>query len=128
VNAQADQDVLFNTNEPLHIAISLSIKAIRNEKYDTVYLKEKLYFDNISGGTDSFDIGVKRRGHFRLQNCNFPPLWIKIDKNKSINTVFQGHKKLKLVMPCDERSSSQEFNFKRIPVLQIVRNNYNRLF
>jgi len=106
--AQADQDILFSTTDPLHIAFRLSIKTIKNEKFDTVYFKEKLYFDNIAGGSDSIDIGVKRRGNFRLQNCYFPPLWIKIDKKLSTNTVFQGHKKLKLVMPCDERSLSQE--------------------
>ena len=45
--AQADQDILFSTNDPLHIAFRLSIKTIKNEKFDTVYFKEKLYFDNM---------------------------------------------------------------------------------
>ncbi len=43
---------------------------------------------------------VRRRGNYRLKNCYFPPITVKLKKKDTKNTPFEGHKKLKLVMPC----------------------------
>ena len=108
VIAQETRDVLFDSNDPLKLAFGISIKQIRDAKFDTVYFAHKLYFSGVSGKEDSIQMGVKRRGNFRLQKCYFPPLWIKIDKKKGMNTVFEGNRKLKLVMPCDSRLLSND--------------------
>ena len=106
--AQAETDPLFSTTSPLDIAFSISTKTIKNSKVDSVYFKEKMYYRNTAGITDSIKIGVKRRGNFRLEQCYFPPLWMKIDKKAGKNTLFEGNKKLKLVMPCDSRSENND--------------------
>src|SRR4051812_46856796 len=103
---QVETDALFSTTDPLDIALSISIKTIKNTKVDTLYFKEKMYYGNAAGITDSIDIGLKRRGNFRLKNCYFPPLWIKIDKKNAKNSLFEGNKKLKLVMPCNRPGNS----------------------
>jgi hypothetical protein len=100
VVGQSTANTLFNTTDPLDIAFSMSIKTIKASKVDSVYFKEKMYYRNAQGITDSIKIGLKRRGNFRLKQCYFPPLWMKVEKKNGTNTVFEGNKKLKLVMPC----------------------------
>src|SRR4051812_18209349 len=78
--AQVDKDVLFSNKGPLDIAFNFSVKTIKDSKVDSVYFKEKMFYRNAAGMTDSIPIALKRRGNFRLEQCYFPPLWIKIEK------------------------------------------------
>src|SRR3954470_12530417 len=94
-SAQVDKDPLFDTSDPLDIAFSMSIKAIKNSKVDSLYFKYNMYYRNDAGVTDSIKMGLKRRGNFRLRECYFPPLWMKIEKKNAKNTLFEGNKKLK---------------------------------
>ena len=94
-------DPLFNTQSPLDIAIHISIKQIKKSNGDSSWVSDKLYYHNAAGLNDSIKVDLKSRGHFRLTDCYYPPLWMKIDKNAAKGTVFDGNKKLKLVLPCD---------------------------
>ncbi len=103
---QTGFDSLFASSTPLHIALSVSFDKVRNSKKDSTYLKEKLYYQNFTGVMDSIDVGIKGRGNFRLKSCYYPPLWMKLKKSDTKGTVFEGNKKLKVVLPCDNRESS----------------------
>jgi hypothetical protein len=103
---QTGFDSLFASATPLHVALSVSFDKVRNSKKDSTYLKEKLYYQNFSGVMDSIDVGIKGRGNFRLKECYYPPLWMKLKKGDAKGTVFEGNKKLKVVLPCDDRESS----------------------
>jgi hypothetical protein len=98
--AQMETDSLFSSQNPLDIRLSMSIKQVQKSKEDTIYISHKLYYRNSSGIYDSMQVGLKGRGNFRLKQCYFPPLWIKIDKKRAKGTLFEGNKKLKLVLPC----------------------------
>jgi hypothetical protein len=104
----AQVDPLFGTKEPLDIALAISINEIKNSKDDTAYIGHKLYFRNSSPGYDSISVDVKGRGHSRMEICFFPPLWIKIDKKDAAGTLFEGNRKLKLVLPCHDRKESDD--------------------
>lgn len=106
LTAQKGSDALFDVKEPLNIKLSLSVKEVRKSREDTLYLSHKLFYLNSSGTYDSMKVGLKGRGNSRLQLCYFPPLWIKIQKKDAKGTVFEGNKKVKLLMPCDERDGS----------------------
>ena len=77
---QSGNDSLFDIQSPLNIALSLSIKHVAASKDDTSYLAHTLYYNNSSGIKDSIYIGLKARGNYRLKECYFPPLWIKMEK------------------------------------------------
>ena len=49
---------------------------------------------------ENVDIKIRARGNFRLENCYFAPVKIKLKKKKVKNTLLDGHKNLKLVLPC----------------------------
>ena len=110
--ATSQGDTLFSTKEPLNIGFSISIKSIKNAKEDSVYFKNKMYYQNAAGVTDSIKIGLRRRGNFRLRECYFPPLWMKIEKKNSKHTLFEGNKKLKVVLPCKTGPGSNDLILK----------------
>lgn len=95
---QADQ--LFETEIPLQVALTFSIREVAKTKQDSIYLPNRLYFQSAAGKTDSIKVSLKSRGNYRLQECYFPPLWIKLDKKDKRENIFNGNKKLKLVLPC----------------------------
>lgn len=100
VSAQKQGSALFDSETPLDIGLRISIKEVSKSKQDSVYLPHQLYYRNSSGTYDSVKAALKSRGNFRLQECHFPPLWIKLEKKDIKGTPFEGNKKLKLVLPC----------------------------
>src|SRR5688572_29876505 len=101
--AQPEADSLFSSPTPLDIRINISIRQLKDAKEakDTSWVSDKLYYRNSSGSYDSIKIDLKGRGHYRLTQCYFPPLWVKIKKKAAKATPFEGNKKLKLVLPCN---------------------------
>jgi hypothetical protein len=112
VFAQQKEDPLFDVQTPLHMAFGMSFKQIRNSKEDTEYIAHVLYYYDAAGSKDSINVGLKARGNYRLSQCVFPPLWISIKKKASKNTVFEGNKKIKLVLPCYNQDYNNEFILK----------------
>jgi hypothetical protein len=104
VFGQLATDSLFSPQEPLKIRFTMSIKDIRNP--DSIYINHLLFYQTASGQYDSIRVKMKRRGNYRLRECYFPPLWIKIDKKNAKNTLFEGNKKLKLVLACDNSGNN----------------------
>ena len=86
----------------------MSIKEVRKSKADSTWLSHKLYYRNTLGKKDSIKVDLKSRGNFRLNECYLPPLWIKIPKKRAAGTLFQGNKKVKLVLPCNNQSGSND--------------------
>ena len=102
---QTPVDPLFSTQAPLDISLKISINSIKDSKRDSIYLTHKLYYRQTSGPYDSIKVDLQGRGNFRLRECYFPPLSVKIKASDAKGTVFEGNKKLKLVLPCYKRES-----------------------
>jgi hypothetical protein len=103
---------LFQTEKPIDIKLRLSIKDLKKNTNDSVYMASMLYYKNESGKYDSIKIDIRVRGDYRLKTCYFPPLRIKIDKAASKGTPFEGNKSLKLVVPCQTADSKNYFLYK----------------
>jgi hypothetical protein len=103
---QNQADSLFSVQSPLQISLKFSMNDIRDSKNDSTYIHHLLYYRRTSGLMDSLAIQLKGRGNFRFKQCYFPPLGIKIKKEDAKGTVFQGNKKLKLVISCNKAESS----------------------
>jgi hypothetical protein len=104
-SGQKKGDSLFSDQSPLNIGLRISIKEVAQSKADSVYLPHQLYYKNASGTYDSIQASLKSRGDFRLKKCYFPPVWIKMDKKEIKGTIFEGNKKLKLVLPCSSKTT-----------------------
>ena len=110
--AQEKEDKLFKDTKPLDIALKVSIKQVKDNTGDTVYEAHVLSYRNSKGTYDSVKAELKTRGKFRLNECYFPPLRIRMQKADIEGTVFEGNKSLKLVMPCKTQSESNDLVVK----------------
>ncbi len=92
--------LLFAEQSSLSIELSFSIKDLKKETNDSTYILSKINYRLPNDTWQPMDIKLRVRGNYRLKNCYFPPLKVKIKKGVSKNTLFQGNKSLKLVVPC----------------------------
>jgi hypothetical protein len=91
---------LFRNQKTLPLKLSYSNKNVKRNTNDSTYIKSALKYKKENGEWKAIDIELRARGNFRLENCYFPPIKIKIKKDVSKGTLFKGNKKLKLVLPC----------------------------
>jgi len=112
LNGQSPEDPLFRDQMPLDMSLKISINKIKDAKKDSIYITHKLYYRKSPGRYDSLDVDLKGRGNFRFRECYFPPLWIRIKSKDAKGTVFEGNKKLKLVLPCYTQESGNSLIIK----------------
>lgn len=100
---------LFGSKEPLAVELKFSIKQLKNETDDSTFMDSQMIFESSPGKIDTLDIEIRTRGNFRLENCFYPPMRIKMKKKEVENTVFQGDRSLKLVLPCSKAKTAGNF-------------------
>lgn len=91
---------LFNNQETLLLKLGYSNKEVKQKTNDSTYITTDLSYQVKNGSWKTLEVAIRARGNFRRNNCYFTPLKIKIAKSISKGTLFEGNKKLKLVMPC----------------------------
>ena len=91
---------LFLEDEIMNISLSYSNKDIKKDTNDSTYIYTHLKYEVDKNEWDSLEVRLRRRGNFRLKNCTYAPLKVKIKKKEANETPFEGHKNLKLVLPC----------------------------
>ncbi len=90
---------LFLVDDPLDIAMNYSNKEIKKTD-DSTYITTFLKYKEQDVAWDSLVVDIRRRGNFRLKNCYYAPLKLKIKKEEAEHTPFEGNKTLKMVLPC----------------------------
>ena len=91
---------LFEEQSLLSLRFKYSNKELKKETNDSTYIASKLSYQNVDGSWIPLNIDLRARGNFRRNNCYFVPIKISIKKKDYKNTIFDGHKKLKMVVPC----------------------------
>ncbi len=102
---------LFSSEEPLPLKLSYSIKEVRYKTNDSTYLKTVIHYKE-SDEWDSVKVKIRARGNFRRINCYHVPIKLKFKKSHSEGTIFEGNKKLKLVLPCKEERNANDYVVK----------------
>jgi len=91
---------LFDEQNLLSLKFKYSNKELKKETNDSTYIASELSYQNDDGSWTPLKIDLRARGNFRRNNCYFVPVKISIKKKDYKNTLFDGHKKLKMVVPC----------------------------
>ncbi len=94
------QKELFSSQEVLPIKLTYSNKQLKSKTTDSIYLKTDLSYKQANGAWKKLEVNVRARGNFRKANCYYAPVKMKIKKVNAVGTLFEGNKKLKLVLPC----------------------------
>ena len=110
---------LFEDQNPLAIRMSVSLSELRKKTNDSTYIPSMLSFKDGNRIWDSIPISIRTRGNFRKKHCAYPPLRIKMKKKDVVNTVFEGTKSLKLVLPCHEAKSNLDLINKEYVCYQL---------
>ena len=72
---------------------------MKKKTTDSTYIETDLNFFQ-EDKWNTIHVSLRARGNFRRAKCYFPPIKMKIKKSQTKNTVFNGNKSLKLVLPC----------------------------
>ncbi|NNK87146.1 MAG: hypothetical protein HKO90_02585 [Flavobacteriaceae bacterium] len=91
---------MFASTEPLPIKLEYSIREIKKETDDSTYINSILKYGDQDGNWLELPVELRVRGNYRLKNCYFPPVKLKIRKSNYKGTLFDTQKRLKLVTPC----------------------------
>ena len=110
---------LFESDEPLAIELKFSIKQLKSETDDSTFMDSQLFLVAADGQKDTLDIEIRTRGNFRLENCFYPPMRLKMKKKEADNTVFKGNRSLKLVLPCSKAKTADNFLGKEYLAYQL---------
>lgn len=103
---------LLEDPSPLELSLTASIKSLKKETNDSTYLESTLAFADRSQPKDSIELLVRARGNSRRSNCYFAPLKLKFRTSDIRGTLYEGHKELKLVLPCLIGSLSDDYVLK----------------
>jgi len=90
---------LFQSKEAINIRATGSVKSVKKNSNDSTLVMGKFDYQQDTSWIN-VPVQVRTRGNYRLANCYFPPLKLKLSKKDVDSTIFAGNKSLKLVVPC----------------------------
>ncbi|MEM7654558.1 MAG: hypothetical protein AAF399_00405 [Bacteroidota bacterium] len=102
---QASAQLLFESNDPLEMTLTVDITALQGDRGSRPsYHKARLAYTTPEGEFATAKLKVKARGAYRLDPyiCDFPPLRFNFDKDDNLPAPFTGQNKLKVVTHCHE--------------------------
>ena len=106
---EKEKDRLFDSQEPLALKMNTSIKDLKSQTNETTFISQEISVQNQAGEWEAFPFEIRTRGNFRLDNCFYPPTRIKLEKETAKGTIFQGSRRLKLVLPCSRGKNADSF-------------------
>jgi hypothetical protein len=95
---------LFRSKEPVVMWLQADFKTVFKDR-DSMSTKQypaTLRYLGEQGDTLSLDVKLGTRGHYRLRTCEFLPLKVFFDKEKTKGTLFGGEASLKLTPHCEK--------------------------
>ncbi len=125
---------MFTSEAPLALTLTTNIKQLRRDKLATApYHAATLSYTDSSGKVVTVEARARTRGIWRLKNCEFPPVRLKVADKAGKQTLFNNIGEPKLVTYC--RSSDvydqyvlQEFMLYRVYRVLTPVSHHVRLF
>ena len=118
-DASKSPDPLFQIDAPLYVKITAPLTTLVKERPTEEYLPGVFQYTESDGTEVNLDLEIRTRGHFRNENCDFPPLGLRFNKSQTEGTLFDKQKKLKLVVHCKKSELYQQLVFKEYLIYRI---------
>ena len=115
----SETTTLFSNQEPIFLKLKMSVKNVKKNTNDSTFVESILYYKNEAATYDSLKIDLRARGNNRRENCYYAPLKLKLSKSATKGTLFEGNKKLKLVLPCLIESNNNDYVIKELMAYQL---------
>lgn len=115
---------LFDATEPLQITLTADFGALGHDRgTKKPNHAATLSYVGPTGDSVSFPVELHTRGHFRLATCQYPPLKVVFDRERTAHTVFAHQGSLKLTGQCRGGRSYAGYVLEEYLIYQI----YNQL-
>jgi len=118
---------LFSQEDLLPIKLNYSNKEVKKKTNDSTFIQTTLRYQDQDQQWKDLEVKIRRRGDFRLNNCYFPPIKMKIKKSVSKGSLFEKNKKLKLAVQCSDKKGTEDYIVKEYMAYKIyeVVSNYH---
>jgi hypothetical protein len=104
---------LFQSTTPLELTLTVNMRRIMGDrdttKHEHPYRAATLAYRDSSGRSVTAPAQVRVRGIWRLQNCQFPPLRLRIAKKTADSTIFDRQRRPKLVTHCRNGDEFEQY-------------------
>jgi hypothetical protein len=101
---------LFDDTSPLAVTLTADWRALSKDRGTQKHVHAGvLSYRAAAGDTESVNVQLRTRGHFRLEECEFPPLKVAFDAASAAHTPFAHQGSLKLVVQCRGNRASASY-------------------
>ncbi len=111
-NSDIAASPLFLNQKAMPLKMRFSNRNIRKNTNDSTYIVSTLFYKSQESTWDSMTVNLRARGNFRLENCYYVPLKMKLDRDVTRGTEFEGNQKLKVVLPCLTNRDTDDYILK----------------
>ena len=93
---------LFADDSVLAVTIEAPIETLMDVRPDKAYLQGRLIFADTDSNQMVIGLKLRTRGNYRRdpEHCSFAPILLNLKKGDTVDTLFAGQDKLKLVTHC----------------------------
>ena len=115
-----DPGTFFNSEVPVAVTLTTNIHRIRGDKGDKApWRAATLSYIADDGKPIVIPIQIKTRGIWRKKNCEFPPIRLNFNRERSTGTVFFGLDKPKLVSYCRNDDTYEQYVLQELQAYRI---------
>ena len=111
---------LWASAAPLELTLKANLKLLRRDKSETspYHAASFTYLDD-DGKAVEVPLRVKTHGIWRLKHCTNPPLRLNFSNKAAKGTVFHDVEKPKMVTPCENNKSSEQYVLQEFQLYRI---------
>jgi len=117
----AEPDPLFRSADTLNITLSGPFAQIdREREKDKEYQGASLSYTDSTGNEVVLDVTLEVRGNNRLKKeiCRYSQLWVRFDRDQARGTLFDGQRRLKMVVQCQSSARYEAYLLKELQAYQ----------
>ena len=111
--------VLFQSQAPLEMTVKANFRALHRSKTKRSGYHTAAITYNDGSGPREVDLRVRSRGHWRLKNCDMPPLLLNFTKPKAHGTPFEGLDRGRLVMHCKNNDEFDQYVLREYQLYRV---------
>lgn len=111
---------LFTSEKPIAVTLTMNIKAVRKDRgADAPYHAATMSYTDSAGTVVTVPMRARTRGIWRLKNCDFPPLRLKVSDKVTKKTIFHDLGEPKLVNFCRNNDTYEQYILQEFMLYRI---------
>lgn len=111
---------LFTSETPIAVTLTMNIKAVRKDRgADAPYHAATMSYTDSTGTVVTVPMRARTRGIWRLKNCDFPPIRLKVSDKATKKTIFHDLGEPKLVNFCRNNDAYEQYILQEFMLYRI---------